>query len=127
MKDLSAVIFSGKILCGILILFLFIRCSNEKEFSVSTIEKGAILAENSETYYSNGKLKRKGILINGKEQGIWRLFDEKENLLTEIQYRLGKVNKVNFIINNDEGKFGSIISGSAIFSKTGYRLNFSAT
>lgn len=41
-------------------------------------------------YYENGKVKIKGQYVDDQKDGVWRIYDENETLLTKIKFRKGK-------------------------------------
>jgi len=48
-------------------------------------------------WYENGKLKKKGEIINGKQNGDWEDYNEKGELIEKGTYRLGiKTKTENF-------------------------------
>jgi len=43
-----------------------------------------------ETYYDNGQLAEKGLIVNNKPEGLWKKFDENGKCIAKIKYKEGK-------------------------------------
>jgi len=53
------------------------------------------------TYYQNGKIKSEGLRTNFQLDSIWNFYDEKENLVLQINYKDGKKNGIRKTINKE--------------------------
>lgn len=73
----------------------------EKNVVLEKIDKNSELA----FVYQNGVLLEKGVLKNGKREGVWQSFNEKGNIVTEASFSKGVKNGVWIVYDQAEVKY----------------------
>ncbi|MCA0133757.1 toxin-antitoxin system YwqK family antitoxin [Winogradskyella alexanderae] len=66
-------------------------------------------------YYSNGKIKEKGVFLNGDYFNLWTVYNEKGDVISEIDYSDSKIiigNQLGFdkLLNNCKSKSDNLIN-----------------
>lgn len=72
-----------------------------KEIVLEKVSKNSDLA----FVYQNKVLVEKGILVNGKREGVWQSFNENGTLITEASFSKGMKNGVWNIYENADLKY----------------------
>jgi len=78
-----------------------VKTNIESDVELVKIDKNTDLA----FVYNNGNLVEKGILKNGKREGVWQSFKENGTLLTEASFSNGEKNGVWVIYDQAEVKY----------------------
>lgn len=92
--------FFAIMFCG-LIAFSQTNINVTKEYKKSKIDK-----KTEQVFvYENGNLVEKGLLVNGKREGVWQSFDDMGRLITEASFAEGKKNGVWLIYNQTTLKY----------------------
>ena len=94
---------------AIIVMFLFVANINaqngngelNKEVKFEKIDKNNKLA----FVFRDGVLVEKGVLKNGKREGVWQSFNENGTLLTEASFSNGEKNGVWVIYDQTEVKY----------------------
>ncbi|MEZ4915378.1 MAG: hypothetical protein R2836_00135 [Chitinophagales bacterium] len=88
------------LLCGVLV-FSQNSINIEKEYKKTKIDK-----KTEQVFvYQNDKLIEKGILVNGKREGVWQSFDDEGRITAEASFAEGKKNGVWLIYDNASLKY----------------------
>lgn len=94
---------------AIVMVFLFLANTNaqngndklNKEVKLEKIDKNTDLA----FVFSNGNLVEKGLLKNGKREGVWQSFNERGTLIAEASFVNGKKDGVWVIYDRTDVKY----------------------
>ena len=78
-----------------------VSSSVEKEIVLEKVDKNAEMA----FVYQNGVLIEKGLLVNGKREGVWQSFNENGTLATEASFSKGLKNGVWNIYDGADLKY----------------------
>ncbi len=94
---------------AIIVMFVFVintEAQNQKENLTKEVKLEKVDKNNDLAFiYSNGNLVEKGILKNGKREGVWQAFNENGTLLTEASFSKGEKNGIWVIYDQADIKY----------------------